>query len=110
MGDALAAAADAGVVFGSKAFNSLTEGECSYFFGSDAYIAAKSTHTAAVADESATAAAKQSITTRLLGLLPRRVRLHARAPTPRPCTCSASSTRPPPPTAPSLSPPVPQGP
>merc|ERR1719271_1132174 len=63
--DALAAAADAGVVFGSKAFNSLTEGECSYFFGSDAYIAAKATHTAAVADESATAGAATAASTAL---------------------------------------------
>merc|ERR1719271_380103 len=73
--DALAAAADAGVVFGSKAFNSLTEGECSYFFGGDAYIAAKATHTAAVADESATAGAATAASTALDEALADQVRL-----------------------------------
>merc|ERR1719271_2314865 len=62
---ALAAANAHSVVFEDRAFNSLTEGECSYFFGSDAYIAAKATHTAAVADESAAAGAATSAATAL---------------------------------------------
>merc|ERR1711939_929557 len=83
--DALASANAAAVVFGTRAFNSLTEGECSYFFSSDAYIAAKSTATDAAAAATAAEGAASAAATALEEALAEQVRLIHE------CRCKAKS-------------------
>merc|ERR1711939_114145 len=83
--DALASANAAAVVFGTRAFNSLTEGECSYFFSSDAYIAAKSTATDAATAATAAEGAAASAATALDEAIAEQVRLI------KECRCKAKS-------------------
>merc|ERR1711939_675235 len=83
--DALASANAAAVVFGTRAFNSLTEGECSYFFSSDAYIAAKSTATDSATAATAAEGAAASAATALDEAIAEQVRLI------KECRCKAKS-------------------
>jgi len=57
--DELQKAKDHKVVFGTRVFSSLTEGDCGTFFNSDAYINAKQAHTTAVSNKRKAEGAKK---------------------------------------------------